>query len=645
MIDFERTCRTCMKTKSEAALTNLFGPVKIERNWSLKLADLVKETITLQITEGDGLPQNLCDECVTNLQNMYTFRSQALNSENALRKLVSQSASIKNETDYSLKHENEFEYLEHAYDDFIFDNQPPKEEANNDVSMFICNICNKKFTKRKKFLKHLSNHEDPQITCPICDKQFHRQSTLKRHLNKHCETNSTSNLNNSLLENTVTDLGVKVKVENISDQYKCSECNLMLENQKSLLLHSKEHHNIDLDLEEQVYRCVECSKSYTTEQRLMKHMATHYGNGKSKLDSEMLEIKIEGEHYECPECHVVFEKHRSLASHLKKHKIKVGLKSQGTYYCGYCDKRFALKTLLRRHMKLHTEDRPFKCTQCSQCYTRQDQLVMHMSKHDGKKRYVCNLCNKAFTQLCSLKDHKRTHTGETPFLCSQCGKGFSNNSNLRQHLKRHTGLKPFSCNLCPKSFCTKGQMKSHMDTHTGVHPYKCHQCGAAFTKTNSLKKHAMIHLGVKPFACDNCSMRFSSKDHLKRHQRTHTGEKPYRCPHCSRAFTQSNDLVKHVRTHLGQNIYQCTVCQMKFRLMRELKRHYPIHYINGADPTPAQEIESPLVILKGCSDQDNIEANNIPSDRQITITFNSNVLDKNSIGDITINIEPGKITN
>lgn len=51
MMDFERTCRTCMKSQNDVALINLFGPLKIEDNWSLKLADLLKEIITLEVIE------------------------------------------------------------------------------------------------------------------------------------------------------------------------------------------------------------------------------------------------------------------------------------------------------------------------------------------------------------------------------------------------------------------------------------------------------------------------------------------------------------------------------------------------------------------------------------------------------------------
>ncbi|CAH2230106.1 jg19582 [Pararge aegeria aegeria] len=601
MIDFEKTCRTCMKTKSDVTtLISLFGPLKIEDNWSLKLADVLKETITLQITEEDGLPQNLCDECVKNLHIMYTFRNQALNSDNELRKIVSASVPIKNEKEVALKHESEFDY---SYDEFIYNNtHTTKIESSDDLSMYICNICNKKFTKRKRFLKHLTNHEDPKVSCSICGKTFHRQTSLNRHLNKHCTANGISD---NLSSNTVANFGVKVEYEG---EFKCTACNFIFESQNSLLLHLKEHRNICIDLEEQLYGCIKCSISYSSLQQLMNHLANH--KGQSDIESELLEIRKEVKHHQCPECHMVFEKQRSLASHLKKHKIKMSFKSQKLYYCDHCNKGFTLKALLRRHMKLHCGDRPYKCTRCSKSYTRQDQLVMHISKHDGTKRYACSHCDKAFTQLCSLKDHERTHTGETPFLCSQCGKGFSNNSNLRQHLRRHSGLKPFACNLCPKSFCTKGQMKSHMDTHTGVHPHKCNECGASFTKTNSLKKHSLIHLEAVPLSALSA--------------RVHTEQRP-----------------GQARMHVPrENIYQCTVCQAKFRLMRELKRHYPIHYINGAEPTPVQE--SPLVVLKGCSEQD-ID-NEIPTDRQITITFNSNVLDKNSIGDITINIEPGKIT-
>ncbi|XP_064073229.1 gastrula zinc finger protein XlCGF57.1-like [Vanessa tameamea] len=611
MIDIEKTCRTCMK--SDVSLVDLFGPIKIENNSSLKLADALMEATPLQIAKEDGLPQNLCDECVKALQIMHIFRTQALHVESELRKLILSSASIKNEeNDYDLK--NEFDYMG-DYDDFRINDVLSNEETKDKTS-YSCNTCKKKYTNYEKYLKHKSVHE-PTKSCPNCNKKFYRKSLLKEHMNKSCE------LNDSNIESVGADieeeLDIKVKLED--EEHKCPECSITFQSQKYLLLHLKEH-----------------KKTNLVEQKLIDSIQEHNGT----IDNLEAEIKIESstDQFKCSQCNLVFEKYRSLISHSKKHK---NLSKNGIFKCNYCDRGFSSKGPLKRHLLLHSQERPFKCTKCPKCYVRRDALVAHMRKHSDVKRYTCEHCNKAFIQLCTLKDHIRTHTGETPFLCSECGRGFKNSSNLRQHLARHSGLKPFACNLCPKTFCTKGQMKCHMVSHTGVQPYKCNECGASFTKANSLKKHKLIHLGLKPFACDNCNMRFTAKDHLTRHVRTHTGEKPYRCPHCARAFTQSNDLAKHVRAHVGQNIYQCTVCQARFRLMRELRLHYPVHYA-GTESAALTDKEEPLVILKGCSDS-NID-NNIDktaTDAQITITFNRNILDKDGTGDITINIGPEKI--
>lgn len=47
MVDIDKTCRTCMKR--DVVLVDLFGPLKIENYCSLKLADILMETIPLQV--------------------------------------------------------------------------------------------------------------------------------------------------------------------------------------------------------------------------------------------------------------------------------------------------------------------------------------------------------------------------------------------------------------------------------------------------------------------------------------------------------------------------------------------------------------------------------------------------------------------
>lgn len=57
--------------------------------------------------------------------------------------------------------------------------------------------------------------------------------------------------------------------------------------------------------------------------------------------------------------------------------------------------------------------------------------------HSRMFRCPLDSCMKLFKRLEHLKRHVRTHTQERPFICDRCGKRFSRGDNLAQHLKTH----------------------------------------------------------------------------------------------------------------------------------------------------------------------------------------------------------------
>uniref|UniRef100_A0A8C5DVC1 C2H2-type domain-containing protein n=1 Tax=Gouania willdenowi TaxID=441366 RepID=A0A8C5DVC1_GOUWI len=64
-------------------------------------------------------------------------------------------------------------------------------------------------------------------------------------------------------------------------------------------------------------------------------------------------------------------------------------------------------------------------------------------------RYICNFCGRACAKPSVLKKHIRSHTGERPYPCVPCGFSFKTKSNLYKHRKSHAhaikaGLVPFS---------------------------------------------------------------------------------------------------------------------------------------------------------------------------------------------------------
>ncbi|XP_068609508.1 transcription factor HIVEP2a [Brachionichthys hirsutus] len=68
-------------------------------------------------------------------------------------------------------------------------------------------------------------------------------------------------------------------------------------------------------------------------------------------------------------------------------------------------------------------------------------------KKPGK--YICHYCGRACAKPSVLKKHIRSHTGERPYPCMPCGFSFKTKSNLYKHRKSHAhaikaGLVPFS---------------------------------------------------------------------------------------------------------------------------------------------------------------------------------------------------------
>lgn len=329
---------------------------------------------------------------------------------------------------------------------------------------FFCKICLKQFKMYQYLRRHVMYTHKPSkdLICEQCGKTFKRIDYLKEHMHTHLP---------------------KGEIE-------CDICHKFFKHKRALQKHKSAHLNKGLT-------CETCGKQFRFRSNLKYHQLTHMDRPKN---------------FECDKCDKKFAKRESLANHLITHttiRLKNPVDGVRQFACPDCGKAFKRKDYLVEHKKyVHQPlDGTHKCEICNKIFKHSVAVKKHMAVHTDDKPHMCEICGQGFKQAGNMRKHRQTHSSERRFKCDECGKMFKLKEDMKKHAKRHLiNAKDFAaaeklgkvygCEICGKKFATNLSRVVHIRTHTNERPYSCKFCEKSFKDMAHLLRHEQLHAKV-----------------------------------------------------------------------------------------------------------------------------------------------------
>lgn len=200
------------------------------------------------------------------------------------------------------------------------------------------------------------------------------------------------------------------------------------------------------------------------------------------------------------------------------------------YICDRCSLLCSDLSMLKVHMRKHTNEKPFSCHVCNRRFAQKGNLNTHLANvHSSHKQFICDICSKQFAQRKTLDKHQ-----------IKCGKPSGEESLLHMNYPRQ---KEYTLsNQFHSKFTSFGNTVEGFPRATDHQMFKHNKIiySASTAHIKDFKKNNNEQI----FICDKCDKTFKSKTKLILHVAVHDGvaPRPFVCHVCDKVNLQNRSM-------------------------------------------------------------------------------------------------------